>query len=534
MTPELVLPITSKLDHSVLTTQLNFGLGHFFMIGHFQNCLRRIRFLTQPSISRALLHASSESFTLALPVESSYFSGSGHQVVGQYDIDVLIGKVRVGSSHEEVFQCLMSDRECNAIQLSHDLVEKLLHRFNDDWKSALGAFKWAASHPGYKPSPQAYDLMVDILGKMKQMDHMKDFLEEMRQGHFVTLNTIAKVMRRFAGAREWENAVRIFDELETFGLEKNTYSMNLLLDTLCKEKYVERAREIFLLLKSHIAPDAHTFNIFIHGWCKINRVDEAHWSIQEMKGHGFHPSVISYTTIIQFYCCQCNFRKVYELLDEMAAQGCPPNAVTYTTVMSSLLKAEMFEEALQISLRLKTAGCKPDTLFYNCLIHVLGRAGQVKDAAEVFEVEMPKIGVAPNTSTYNCMIAMLCHHAQQQRALTLLQEMENSKICKPDVQTYYPLLKSCFKTGKIDSLLSKLLNDMVNKHHLSLDISAYSLLIHGLCRANRTQWAYSLFEAMIRKDITPKYRTCRLLFDEVKEKNMYDAVEKIEGFMKKL
>ena len=103
---------------------------------------------------------------------------------------------------------------------------------------------------------------------------MKDFLEEMHQGHLVTLNAVAKVMRWFAGAREWENAVRIFYELETFGLE-NTDSMNLLLDTLCKEKNIEEAREIFLMLKSHIAPDTHTFNIFIHGWCKINRVDEA-------------------------------------------------------------------------------------------------------------------------------------------------------------------------------------------------------------------------------------------------------------------
>ncbi|XVE74830.1 hypothetical protein DITRI_Ditri12bG0049900 [Diplodiscus trichospermus] len=504
------------------------------MICLLKNYLRSARFVVKPSISDALFHASSESSTLTLPVESSQFAGSGHQVVGQYDIDILVGKVHARSSDDEVFRCLKDDRECNAIKLSHDLIDQLLRQFNDDWKSALGVFRWAASRPGYKHSSQAYDKMVDILGKMKQMDQMEAFLEEMRQAQLVTLNTIAKVMRRFAGAGKWEKAVRIFDQLDTFGLEKNTDSLNLLLDTLCKERYVEEAREIFLLLKSHIAPDAGTFNIFIHGWCKINRVDEAQWTIQEMRGNGCHPSVISYSTIIQFYCCQYNFQKVYELLDEMAVRNCPPNVVTYTTVMCSLSKAEKFEEALQIASRMKTAGCKPDTLFYNCLIHTLGRTGQVKDAAEVFEVEMPRTGVAPNTSTYNCMIAMLCHHAQQQKALTLLQDMENLKNCKPEVQTYYPLLKSCLKTGKIDSLLSKLLDDMVNKHHLSLDSSAYSLLIHGFCRAKRSEWAYNLFEEMIKKDIKPKYRTCRLLLDEVKEKNMYDAAEKIEGFMKLL
>ncbi|XVF02682.1 hypothetical protein REPUB_Repub04eG0195700 [Reevesia pubescens] len=303
----------------------------------------------------------------------------------------MICKVHAGSSYDEIFRCLLSDRECNAIQLSHDLIDKLLHRFNDDWNSALGAFRWAASRPGYEHSPQAYDTMVEILGQMKQMDRIKDFLEEMHQGHHVTLNKIAKVMRRFAGAGQWENAVRIFDELETFGLEKNTDSMNLLLDTLCKEKNVEEAREIFLLLISHIAPDAHTFNIFIHGWCKINRVEEAQWTIQEM-------------------------RDMVVTLLSLA-----------TRLSSSSTVAKKFEEALQIAFKMKTAGCT-DTLFYNCLIHTLGRVGLVRDASEVFEVEMPKTGVAPNTSTYNCMNAKLCHHAQQQKALTLLQGMENLRI----------------------------------------------------------------------------------------------------------
>lgn len=39
---------------------------------------------------------------------------------------------------------------------------------------------------------------------------------------------------------------------------------------------------------------------------------------------------------------------------------------------------------------------------------------------------------------------------------------------------------------------------------------------------------------MIDQDIIPRYRTCRLLLDEVKQKNMYQAAEKIEDLMKKL
>lgn len=508
------------------------------MILHAQKCINGIPFLIDSSLSCAFSHASCEnrllhalsSNSLSSPLRPLHYENQKELS----DLDIVVAKVRVGSSDDEIVRSLVLDSQCDQIQVTHDLVDRLLHRFKDDWKSALGVFKWAESRCGYKHSTNAYDMVLDVLGKMKQMDKMMSMLKEMGHSHLVTLNTVAKVMRRFAGAGKWEDAVRIFDEMGTYGLAKDTESMNLLLDTLCKSCKVEQARKMFLELKQHISPNAHTFNIFIHGWCKVNKVDEAHWTIQEMKGHGCHPCVISYSTIIEFYCRKYNFGKVYEMLDEMQAQGCPPNVVTFTSVMCFLTKSEEFEEALQIAERMKSVGCSPDTLFYNSLIHTLGRAGRVQEAVHVFEVEMPLYTVSPNTSTYNSMIALFCHHGQEQKALNLLTKMEISGVCKPDVQTYYPLLKACFRLGEIDSCLSRLLDDMVKRHHLSLDLSTYSLLIHGLCRANKCEWAYNLFEEMIGQDIKPRYQTCRLLFDEVKEKHMYGAAGHIEDFMKKM
>ncbi|KZV21582.1 pentatricopeptide repeat-containing protein mitochondrial-like [Dorcoceras hygrometricum] len=450
------------------------------------------------------------------------------------NIDDVIAKVCGLKSEDEVFQCLMREYNCKSAEISCSLIDRLLNRFRDDWKSALGIFRWVKTCSADKPLPESYDKLVDILGKMKKMEMMMALVEEMNGDHLVSLNTVAKVMRRFAGAGEWKQAVKIFDELEKFGLKKNTESMNLLLDTLCKENRVEQARAIFLELKSHIPPNANTFNIFIHGWCKMKRIEEAYWTIQEIKGHGFRPSVISYSTIIQFYCFQCQFWKVYELLDEMEAQECPPNVVTFTTIMHCLTKAGEFKEALQVAERMKLAGCKPDVLFYNALIHTLRRAGFVEDAIYVFTKDMPHNKIIPNTSTFNTMIAMFCHHGQEQRAGQYLRDLENSPYCKPDVQSFYPLIKSCFKAGKTGDCLTKLLDSMVKKHHLCPDLATYTLLIHGLCRKNSCEWAYHLFRDMITQGLKPRYLTCSLLLKEIKEKKMYDEVEWIEDYVKKM
>ncbi|KAJ6313051.1 hypothetical protein OIU77_014550 [Salix suchowensis] len=118
---------------------------------------------------------------------------------------------------------------------------------------------------------------------------------------------------------------------------------------------------------------------------------------------------------------------------------------------------------------------------------------------------MPNAGVSRDTSTYNSMIAIFCHHGHVSKALSLVKEMQTSALFNLDGQTFYPLLKSCLRTGDMD-LLSQLLDDMVKKHQLSLDRSAYALLIHGLCRANKCEWAYHLFEEMIGASFSGELR----------------------------
>ncbi|KAG1338426.1 putative Pentatricopeptide repeat-containing protein, mitochondrial [Cocos nucifera] len=375
--------------------------------------------------------------------------------------------------------------------------------------------------------------MVDLLGKMKQMDRMWDLVHELRSEGLVTLETIAKIMRRLAGAGRWKDAVKLFEDLETMGFDQDTRSMNIFLDTLCKEKRVDVAREAFLVLKSHIPPDAFTFNIFVHGWCSACRIDEAMWTIEEMKKWGLRPSVITYSTILQAYCNQHKFQEVYDLLDRMVAEGCLPNVVTYTTIMNSFANTGKLEEALGIVKRMKSSGCKLDILFYNSLINILGKAGRLHEAAHIFDIDMQRNGIRRNLSTYNTMISIFCHQCQEQNALNVLKEMENLS-CEPDLQTYRPLLKLCFKLRQRDDHIHSLLSDMINKHHLSLDLDTYTLLIHGLCSVGNIEWACLLFDEMIGREIQPRNRTCKLLMDEAGQKNMEAAVERIKTVMKRI
>lgn len=433
---------------------------------------------------------------------------------------------------DNVVQALKHDEFCSKCQPTSNLVEVLLHKFKDDWKSALGIFHWAKMQSGYKHNTSSFEMMVDILGKMKQMNQMLDIVKEMQKVSNVTLETIAKVMRRLVAAKKWGDAIDIFDDMGSFGLEKNTDTMNLLLDTLCKEKKVEVARDVYLKLKDQIIPDKYTFNILVSGWCNSRRMDEAMWTIEEMKDHGFHPSVVTYTTILKAYCKQSKFSKAYDVLDEMITSGSPPNIVTYTTMMSYLVRSYKPDKALSIVDKMKVYGCKPDTVFYNCLINTLGKLGKVQEAYQVFGFEMQNEGVNRNSSTYNTMISLLCTHSREQEALDVLKEMENSDL-GPDILTYYPLLKLYFKTKKIDQIKA-LLNDIVFKHRLCLDLDAYTLLIHGFYSLGEIEWACNLLDEMTCRDIIPRIHTLNLIMDEACQKRMDGRVEKIKNLIEQI
>ncbi|KAG9443166.1 hypothetical protein H6P81_019020 [Aristolochia fimbriata] len=416
---------------------------------------------------------------------------------------------------------------CN-LDVSKTLVDKILKRFSNNWIPAFGFFNWANKQAGYNHSSDAYDSIIDILGKAEQFDLMWCLVDEMIQRKdFFSLITLSKIMRRLARTGRWKDAVDVFHRIEVFGLNQDTSAMNILLDALCKERNVEHARDVFLELRGRISPDANSFNILIHGWCKARKLVDAHLMMEEMRKYGFHPCVISYTSLIEAYSSDKNFRKVRLLLSEMHENGSPPNVVTYTIVMHALGKAKQTQEALEIFETMKKDGCSPDTSFFNSLIYILGKAGRLCDADDVFK-QMSTSGIAPDVTTYNTLITSACDNSQEDKALVLLKKMEKSS-CKPGLETYAPLLKMCCKKKRMKTL-QFLLNDMFSKD-ISLELGTYTLLVRGLVCSGQLEHSCLFFEEMILKGFLPRKHTYNMLVKELERKNMEKARCKIQELM---
>ncbi|OWM90915.1 hypothetical protein CDL15_Pgr027402 [Punica granatum] len=104
------------------------------------------------------------------------------------DLHIVVSKVRVGSSEDEVCRNLIDDGACESVELSHGLVEKLLHRFRDDWKSALdekGKFDELTEDKGVK-------ILIDPKALMHVIGTKMDFVDDKLRSEFIFINPNSK------------------------------------------------------------------------------------------------------------------------------------------------------------------------------------------------------------------------------------------------------------------------------------------------------------------------------------------------------
>ncbi|KAK6913975.1 Pentatricopeptide repeat [Dillenia turbinata] len=179
------------------------------------------------------------------------------------------------------------------------------------------------------------------------------------------------------------------------------------------------------------------------------------------------PGVVAYTSLIKEYCFQKDFEKVYNLLNEMQEKGCPPDVATYTIFMNALGREKKID-------------------------------GRVHDALNVLK-DMPRKGVIPNVKACNTLFTAFCAQNEEETALKLLMKMEGYH-CKPDVETYVPLLQKCCKNRM--KLLFFLLDYML-RNDVSPECTPYSLLVHGLCISGKLVEACFFFEDMVSRGMVP-------------------------------
>lgn len=138
------------------------------------------------------------------------------------------------------------------LTLTPSLTLQTLIRLKNHSKIAISFFLFARVHAHVAPDAETYDLMVDILGKVRQFDVVWQLIVEMDQrGVSPTTRTFGILMRRYIAAGFTRLAIRAFDDIEGFlGREANGEEFKMLLDTLCKYGYPKVVHKVHFFFSS--------------------------------------------------------------------------------------------------------------------------------------------------------------------------------------------------------------------------------------------------------------------------------------------
>lgn len=422
----------------------------------------------------------------------------------------------VDADIEKVCQIMNSSRSSDdlrkslresSIFLSSELMDTVLKRVrfsHGNPLKALQLFRLANSRRGFYHSAFSLDTILYILGRSRKFSLIWDVLIEMKRKDcsIITRRTVMVVLARIAKVCSVRETVESFRKFKKFVPEFDTTCFNGLLRTLCQEKSMTDARNVYHSLKREFHPNLMTFNILLSGW---KSTEEAESFFEEMKDMGVKPDIVSYNSLIDVYCKGREVDKAFKIVEMMKEKDIMPDVITYTSIIGGLGLIGQPDKARDGLKEMKEHGVYPDVPACNAAIRNYCIAKRLGDAYTLMD-EMICQGLSPNPTTYNLFFRVFYWSNDLQSSWRLYQRMM-SDGCLPNTQSCMFLIRLCRRQEQVEMAL-KLWNDMVEKEFGSFTLVS-DVLIDLLCDMGKLAEVSKCFLQMVEKQQKPSYTSFR-------------------------
>ncbi|XP_022157019.1 putative pentatricopeptide repeat-containing protein At1g02420 [Momordica charantia] len=302
---------------------------------------------------------------------------------------------------EEKFQLLKEkDEMLQALEAKEEELKRATAELETRTNSlTLKLVNMTDTRRGFYHTAFSVDSMLYILGRSRKFEKIWDVLVDvkLKDRSLITPWTVMVVLGRIAKVCSVRQTVESFRKFKKFVPEFDVACFNALLRTLCQEKSMTDARNVYHGMKSKFRPNLQTFNILLSGW---KSSEEAEGFFDEMREMGVKPDVVSYNCLVDVYCKNREMDKAYKVVERMRDEDIHADVITYTSIIGGLGLIVQPDKARNILKEMKEYGCYPDVAAYNAGIRNFCIAKRLREAFDLMD-EMVNKGLSPNATTYN-------------------------------------------------------------------------------------------------------------------------------------
>ncbi|KAK7392206.1 hypothetical protein VNO78_20636 [Psophocarpus tetragonolobus] len=437
------------------------------------------------------------------------------------DVQKVFGVLSSTSTPEQLKQSLKS----TGVFLSNDIIDQVLKRVrfsHGNPSQTLEFFRYTGRRKGFYHTAFSLDTMLYILGRSRMFGHVWDLLIEARRKDqaLITVRTVMVVLGRIAKVCSVRQTVESFRKFRKLVPDFDTNCFNALLRTLCQEKSMTDARNVYHSLKHGFRPNLQTFNILLSGW---KTPQDADGFFKEMKEMGVTPDVVTYNSLVDVYCKGREIEKAYKLLDEMRDRDLSPDVITYTCIIGGLGLIGQPDKARNVLKEMKEYGCFPDVAAYNAAIRNFCITKRLGDAYGLVE-EMVGKGFSPNATTYNLFFRVFYWSNDWQSSWNLYMRMM-VEGCLPNTQSCMFLVRLFKRYEKVDMAM-QLWGDMVEKGFGSYTLVS-DVLFDLLCDMGKLGEAEKCFLEMVEKGQKPSNVSFRRIKVLMELANRHEALQSL-------
>ncbi|XP_059665198.1 putative pentatricopeptide repeat-containing protein At1g02420 [Cornus florida] len=441
------------------------------------------------------------------------------------DVETVFRIISSSSSSNDLKQSLKSTK----VLLSNDLIDRVLKRVRFSHANPLQAlefFNYTANRRGFYHTSFSLDTMLYILGRNRKFDKIWDVLIETKKKDqsLISPRTVQVVLARIAKACSVRQTVDSFKMFRKFVPEYGINCFNALLRTLCQEKSMTDARNVYHSLKHQFQPNLRTFNILLSGW---KSPEEAEVFFEEMRQMGVKPDLVSYNCLIDVYCKGRDIEKAYKIVEKMREEDISPDVISYTSIIGGLGLVGQPDKARDVLKEMREYGCYPDVAAYNAAIRNFCIAKRLGDAYMLME-EMVVKGLNPNATTYNVIFRSFFWSNDLRSSWSLYQRMKDTG-CLPNTQSCMFLIRLFSRNEKVEMAL-ELWSDMVEKGFGSY-ILVSDVLFDLLCDMGKLMEAEKCFLQMVEKGHKPSNVSFRRIKVLMELANKHEALQNLSEKM---